>query len=582
MAAFRKSTPAPAPKRKTLVASAMRFDFSGAQSWDIIPPGDRRWQVEAWRHYDQCGEMRYAVGWKGNACSQATLYAADVDPNTGRPTGPTDNTTAQKIADGVLGGPVRRPQHVRTMAVNLDVAGEVYVLVLAGDSSIPDEWLVISSTEMNMSGRTVEFTHPGTGKVRQLGQKDLMIRIWQPHPRLQLNADSSIRALLPDLREIEKTSQNIAARLDSRLASAGLLLVPDSMDVVHGDDDPDAPQGIMEGMARSMSASMQEPGSASAQVPIILMGDREDIAAITHIDFETKVSAEIIALRDSAIARFSTGMDLPREILEGMGKSNHWSSWQVEESTYKTHLLPLLDLISDALTTSYYLPALVTARVPNPQQFMLAFDGSSLIGEPDPLAEGLELYDRGLITSEALLAITSTPEEYAPKGDEKLRALAERLVIAAPTLIDDPELRRLLGFSEPSAAPVAAVPSAQQSAVGPAEDTPATGQPDRPLTASAGFEAASLAVTFALERAGNRLLNTQRMKSDYANMARHELHLVLKPDVERYGELLADAWRHCPMLAQAYDLDAYTRALMAAGAPHSDENLRLWLARRGY
>lgn len=579
MAAFRKAPPPAVEKRRTLVASAMRFDFGGAQSWDIIPPGDRRWQQEAWRHYDQCGEMRYAVGWKGNACSQATLFAADVDPNTGRATGPTENVKAQRIADNILGGPVRRPQHVRTMAVNLDVAGEVYVIVLSGEAGADDEWLVISSTEMTMSGKSVEFTHPGTGMVRRLQENDFIVRLWQPHPRLQLNADSSIRALLPVLREIEKSSQNIAARLDSRLASAGLMVFPNNMDVVQGDDDPDAPQGIMEGMARSMGASMQDPGSAAAQVPIILTGDREDIAAIQHFDFETKISAEIIDLRSSAIARFSTGMDLPREILEGMGQSNHWSAWQVEESTYKTHLLPLLDLISDALTTSYYLPALAAAKVPNPEKYMLAFDGSSLIGEPDPLAEALELYDRGIITADAVRVITSTPEEYAPEGEERLRALAERLVVAAPTLITDPELRRLLGFTEAPPA-IEAAPEQQPAQIGPADDNATSGMPDRAVTAS-GFDAATLAVAYALERVGNRLLNTQRMKTDYISVPKHELHLVLKPDVERYNELLADAWRHCGMLAQAYELDAYVRALMAAGAPHTDQNLRLWIGRRG-
>jgi hypothetical protein len=579
MAAFRRAPRVlPEVKRRSLVASAMRFDFGGAQSWDVIPPGDRRWQQEAWRHYDQCGEMRYAVGWKGNACSQATLFAADVDPNTGRPTGPTENVKAQRIADGVLGGPVRRPQNVRTMAVNLDVAGEVYVIVLSGDATTADEWLVISSTEMSMRGGTVEFMHPATGIVRRLAENDFMLRLWQPHPRLQLNADSSIRALLPVLREIEKSSQNIAARLDSRLASAGMLGVPNSMDVVQDDSDPDAPQGLMEGMARSMAASMQEPGSAAAQVPIILFGDREDIAAIQHFDFETKVSAEVIDLRGAAIARFSTGMDLPREILEGMGQSNHWSAWQVEESTYKTHLLPLLDLISDALTTSYYKPALEAARVPNPDQYMLAFDGSSLIGEPDPLAEALELYDRGIITADAVRTITSTPDDYAPEGEEKLRALAERLVLAAPTLIADPELRRLLGLTEP--APILPTDGTLPQQIGQAEDA-ASGPPDRSVTAAAGLAAANLAVSYALERVGNRLLNTQRMKNDYASIPKHELHLVLKPDTERYSELLADAWRHCGMLAQAYDLDSYTRALMAAGAPHSDDNLRLWLGRRG-
>lgn len=566
---------APPEKPRAIVASAMRFDFGGAQTWPTIPSGDRRWQAEAWAQFDICGELRYATGWKGNAAAQATLYAADVDPFTGRPTGPTENTTVQKIADSILGGPVRRPQHIRTMAVNLDVAGEVYVIVLAGGGEAADEWLVVSSTEMNIQGKSVEFTHPKTGLARRLNDKDLMIRIWMPHPRLQLNADSAVRALLPTLREIENTSKNIAARLDSRLASAGILKVPIEADFADGDDDPEGPTGLAGQMHAAMRASLQDAGSAGSQVPIILQADRENLAAIEHISLATEVTDEVIELREKAIGRFAAGMDLPREVLEGMGASNHWSAWQVEEATYKTHLLPLLDLISDAVTIAYFLPALEAARVPTPANYMLAFDGSSLIGEPDPLAEALELFDRGIISDEAVRIITSTPEEYAPKGDDRLRALAERLVIAAPTLIQEPELRRRLGFTEVATpiSPGGAVQAVEAGTV----DTP-DGPPSR--TASADFLAASIAVTYALERAGNRLLNTQRLKDEFSNIPRHELHARLKPDPDRHGDLLADAWRHVPMLAVAYDLERYTRALLAVGAPHTDANLREWLSRR--
>jgi hypothetical protein len=201
-------------------------------------------------------------------------------------------------------------------------------------------------------------------------------------------------------------------------------------------------------------------------------------------------------------------MDLPREVLEGMGASNHWSAWQVAEETYKTHLLPLLDLISDALTTAYYLPALTAARVPNPDTYMLAFDGSTLIGQPDQLGSALELFDRNIISAEAVRTITSTPEDFAPAGDDYLRALAEKLVTNAPTLFAEPELRRRLGFVEaavavpksasgivPVAEPATPVPPGTPAAT----DSQVAAVPSR--TASADFRAASLAVTYALERA---------------------------------------------------------------------------------
>src|SRR5690242_5390617 len=102
--------------RRAIVASAARYTFGGAQAWKgTLPAGDRRWQVEAWRHYDMCGELRYATGWKGNACAQALLYAADIDPDTGRPVGPSTNPKIIEIAGKVLGGPVKRPQHIRTI-----------------------------------------------------------------------------------------------------------------------------------------------------------------------------------------------------------------------------------------------------------------------------------------------------------------------------------------------------------------------------------------------------------------------------------------------------------------------------------
>src|SRR5690242_13611176 len=528
MAPFRKAPVVVQEQpRRAIVASAARYTFGGAQAWKgTLPAGDRRWQVEAWRHYDMCGELRYATGWKGNACAQALLYAADIDPDTGRPVGPSTNPKIIEIAGKVLGGPVKRPQHIRTMVLNLEMTGEVYVVVVARKGKeVDDTWLVVSGTELNQSGGAVEFTHPETGLPTKVGPKDTLIRIWNPHPRLQLAADSAVRALLPTLREIEKSSQNIAARLDSRLASA------------------------------------------AAQVPIIFEVPAEFADAFKLINFESPLSKEIIELRADAIGRLAAGLDLPREVVEGMGDSNHWSAWQVAEETYRTHLVPILDVISDALTAAYLHPVAEAAGIPDVDTYMLAFDGSALIGEPDPLQQVLELLDRGLITPEAALTMLHIPEDYAPTGQDKLVALATQLVGRAPTLFENPVLQRILGFAKAPAAP--AVEAAPQE-----PPVTASAAPARPV------DIASLAVVHALERAGNRLLNTQRLKAEYADVPRHELHVKLRPD-DRHGDLLQDAWRHVPELADRWDLDGYCRRLIAVGLPHDTQALAQWMASRG-
>ena len=56
------------------------------------------WQRDAWYFYDALGEFRAPVNWIANAVSKADIYAAEVDPETGLVTGPTDNAQAQQAA----------------------------------------------------------------------------------------------------------------------------------------------------------------------------------------------------------------------------------------------------------------------------------------------------------------------------------------------------------------------------------------------------------------------------------------------------------------------------------------------------
>lgn len=581
MALRSKKTPEPT-RRRAIVASAMRFEFGGKQTWKGgMPAGDRGWQSRAWYHFDICGELYYGVTWKANASAQALLYAAEIDPATGKAAKPAEDDTVIAIAETCLGGPVKRPQNVNTLATNLEVAGEAWVIIRPptdeqrrADPGTGDEWVVVSTTELEMNNGRVAFIHPDTGEKTPFGDRtgDTLIRLYRKHPNRQTAPNSALRPLLPTLDEIERTSMNIAARLDSRLIGAGILTVPEEADLPQDDGDPSTPQGLVGLMAEAATRSLSDPGAASSQVPMIIPVPGEFADAFRHITFETPLSKEVLDLRAAAIGRLAAGLDLPREVLEGMGDSNHWSAWQVQESTYTTHLLPLLDLISDALTAAWFTHALRQAGVTDPERFILAFDGSSLIGQPDETAQTLELLDRGIITNDAARQKLNVPEEYAPQGEEERRAFVTRLVIGAPTLINDPEIRRVLGFGTPAA------PVAEITATPAADTTAGTEQPNTPPSRTASIGEASLLVVFALERAGNRLLNTQRMKAQFAHVARHELHTKLRPDPERHGDILDDAWRHNPRLAADLRLDDYTRLLIADGIPHTDDLLRGWVS----
>lgn len=570
---------------RPVIASAARYTFGGDQTWQKngLPIGDRRWQIEAWRHYDICGELRYATGWKANAATRAIMYVADVDPDTGEAAGPTENEQMAALGRQIFGQPAQRAKHIRTCELNLQVAGEVYVIVRpqppVDGVPQPDKWITLSGTELSQQGKSLEFIDPDTGTAQMLSGTDVLIRIYNGHPQIQLAADSPVRALLPTLREIEKASQNIAARLDSRLASAGVLTVPLEADLPRAEGDAEAEETptLTQQIFESMQASLRDPGSAAAQVPIIFNVPAEAASGFKKIDFESPLNAEIVELRTDARERLAVGLDLPREVIEGMGKSNHWSAWQVADETYRTHIAPDLETIGDALTAAWLVPMAKTLGIPDPTSFMVAFDPGPLVAQPDPIDRVMALYDAGLITADAALRMLNVPEGYAPSPEDKLHRLAVALVTASPVLASDAVIRRLLGIDPAPGAPDVAIP--------PQQHAPAVEQTNGPpaVTASAGgdFPAADLAVRYALERAGNRLLNTQRLKSDYAAIPRHELHVRLRPDPEQHAALLDGAWRHTPALAARYHLDEYTAGLIATGVPHSNGLLREWMASRG-
>ena len=92
-----------------LVGAAVPIKLDDAASWQMFKLGDHRWQHEAWRHYDICGEMRFVVNWMGNALSRCRLYAATVGPD-GVVGNEVDDEKIRTIAETMFGTPASKAQ----------------------------------------------------------------------------------------------------------------------------------------------------------------------------------------------------------------------------------------------------------------------------------------------------------------------------------------------------------------------------------------------------------------------------------------------------------------------------------------
>lgn len=537
----RKTTEEVKAPPRAIVAAAMPMSGPGVTRVDRgrAHQSQEQWQREAWYYWDSVGELRAPTVWIANAVSQAGIHATTLDADTGEPTGPSENERAQALAAKALGGASQRAGLLRTLALCWQVVGEAW-LIIRPRRGKSDQWLALSGNRVKANGEKWQYTDPFTGANVILGAQDRLIRVWCPHPDDQAKADSSVRPALPILREIEKASQNIAARLDSRLASNGILVVADELDYPRGDYET-AAAAFMDYLLTAAEANLQNPGQASAQVPLLVNAPAEFIGsggAMAHIDLATAFDATVVELRDNGRDRLATALDMPKSVAQGtQNEANHWTAWQVGEDTYKIFIAPLLEAIGDPLTEHWFRPALILMGLtPDAaDREAIGWDTTAIVARPDDRETLESLYEKRLISDEYMLTENGVTTDAMPDEEERTRRFLESAIAIAPTLLADPNVIQAMGLAI-EISPVAAGVDAE---VGPGgelevpEPEPAPGnvralpgtqdeRPDEDVPEGL-VAAAELIVYDALSRAGGRLLTNQN-RGQFKSTPRHELY----------------------------------------------------------
>lgn len=568
---------------------------------------DTDWQRDAWYFFDVIGEFRGPMVWIANAISQADIHATELDPETGKPTGPSSDSRAIRAASQVLGGAAKRAGLLRMLALNWQTPGEAWVIVRPRPDRRgvpqPDEWIVLPPAKVKSKGNGVdarwEYTDPKTGVDVMLEESARLFRVWQPHPADPMWADSAARPALPVCREVERASQTIAGQLESRLAIAGFGLVANELDVPKGDHDTTA-MAVMDDLLTATETAIQTPGTAAALVPILLNAPGELIASGGALAFVNPTGEFVMGLddlRDKALARLAATLDMPRDVAAGtQSEANHWSAWQVEESTYKIYIEPLLKELGDAITEQWFRPALIAMGMSADEadRYEIGWDTTAIVARPDDTENLRDLHDRLLISDDYMRDENGIPEDAAPDDAEYTRRLLERIVIGAPTLLSDPNVAQALGLDITVSPAATGVSGTVEN--GELEATPPEPQEPRALPATEAVEpeaeevpaglvaAAELLVFDALNRAGGRLL-TRENRGQFKDVPKHELHTVIAA-AGRTETLLVDSFQFAEPVAEAYGLEAgafreslygYVAGRLVAQRPHNRDHLKKFL-----
>lgn len=593
-----------------------------------VSQGQSGWQNDGWNFFDTVGELQFVCNWLSNALSRCTIMASDVNPDTGQPTGETDDDMANNTTRDIAGGPAGQAILFGKMATFFTVPGEMYMAIIyrekndaKGSLVTNEEWHILATDEVKRGSTKTELMLPDGTKHEVNDETDTLQRVYMPHPRKATEANSPVRACIPILREMVRLGQYVEATAKSRLAGNGVVLLPQelSMPVVNapvgqtiGSGDTDAPglpsptpppastgtgvqptystrsvnaNDVMQALVTAGATAVQDPGSAAALVPIVLQAPGEFLDKIKHLTFGTTFTDTVMKLREAATRRLALSLDVPAEILLGVGDMNHWSSWQVEESAIKLHVEPLMVRICDALTEFILRPMLELQGHPDPESVVIWYDTTGLAMRPNRSEDAKAAFDRGQLSPEAFIDYLGfqSGDGLDLTNPEHRKSFVIQMVLKNPALLSEPSIAAELGM-EPTTPPVQAAPPADTSGTGqPENDTePSTTDTKSPPdvdeeadTATAARNqniagATALAMTGlqrALELAGKRL-RTRGNLAQCSDQPIHATHIALRKRVNDERVLtLINGWSSTltPQVLDRYSVDRARLTLMVEG-----------------
>lgn len=610
------STEIKLPVPRSLIASATQIKATDSL-WDTFRFTDTTWQAECWRFFHTTPELHYATDYIGSACSRVRIFITELDA-LGRPQREVDDDDEiMAIADTLFGGPGQKAEALKAIGANLTIAGECYIVGKARRASDPDAWFVASTTELKrrVGQIAVDF---GYGPEQILAGTDLVIRLWTPDPQRMRYADSPTRACMNVLLELEQLEKYEHSQIDSRLSGAGIYPIPAEMSAGTTDANvQSAADDVFQITAEAARASRTQQGSAASVVPIFIEVPGEWLKDLKDkpIRFDSELSDKLGEYKGSAIRRLATGLNVPLEVIMGMGDTNHLSTWQIEESFVKIQVEPIMNRICDGLTKAYLRP-LLKAMGKDPDRFMLSYDTAPLTVRPNRLQDTVNLFTLGIASAEAVLVAGDyNPSITAPTQAEETKRFIKELMLRDPTLFQIPEMREEIGIHievtapmpelgaggdvnapGPAAPPVPArstsesgvpTPSGRPGTTGPNTGTPILASAEVLPGPTPYLSAANVVCRRAFELAGGKMLSRAN-RGQFPEVPKHLLHTKIRVPLDQVDDLINFtgieedfAGQEVDLLQTERILREYCGVLLASNTAHHITLLATKLAKEG-
>jgi hypothetical protein len=423
---------------RTAVTAAAQVLNTPSIARKKIRPGRQPWQQEAWQLRRVTGEMRFAGDRQARAVAQTRLFIAERTEPGADPTPVTDDPTIVALSEAMFGDAAAVQQSLKRAAQHIIHNGETTIIVKQDGERFT--WSAHSVSEV--SGQAGSWKINDGITTRNVDDSEILIRCWTPDPEFEQLADSPVRAILPHARELEGLGKYVSAQIDSRLAGAGLLAIPEGLSVVRpastggddeDDDKPDDDYTLADELADAMITPLTDRESAASVVPFIIEGPADQLEKIQHITFDSPLDENAPKLREELIRRIALGMDSDPSVVLGMATSNHWTGWLISEDEVRLGVAPIDGTLCHAFTVGWLRPMFEELGL-DTNRYQVWYDTTPLELRPDRSKDAQSLHEKGAVSDETLRRENGFGDDDAPSKEEQERNLLIQLLIGAPTL----------------------------------------------------------------------------------------------------------------------------------------------------
>jgi hypothetical protein len=486
MGIFKKNTSREPQGLAAITAGGSTYRVSNYTDFTQISLLRQDWQQQAFSIYDAEGHLFYATNYVGGAMSRIKLVGATKPKTYGELEGPQvikEGPVADAIAAiaSPLGG---QSGFLRQIGRNIFLTGEAWIIAASNtlpDGSVEVNWDAVSVDELVAeNGTQMRRSLPG-GQPTPLPKGTLTFRIWKEHPRYSQLADSGTRSCIELLEKIIILNRAEKAVARSQLAGSGILalpqeLVPPAWQNQGNTPNPMESNPLWQALAESMMAPLTDASAPSAVVPLLLVGPGEVIKNMKYEPLNRRFdSAAAQASIKMAIEQIANTLELPKEILLGVGEATHWTAWAIREDVFQAHIQPLIELVCAGLTKTFLRQALdkfsdeqlKAAGIENRDDVIVWYDASELVIQPDRADKMLGLHDRFVITDDALAKALDVPE--AERLDNKSEEYKMRVGIKMADA-------KMAVTGTPTEPPAPAAPAAGGGGAGPKGISPSRGK----------------------------------------------------------------------------------------------------------